>query len=134
MPEVQLNFAKIVFTVAAIWGFIVTLPLYFLFDTIGRQSPPAINHPEFYYAFVGVTVTWQVVFLFIGIDPQRYRLIMIPAILEKLSYVLAITVLFFQHKLSVSQAAPCVSDLILAILFVVAFFKTTPARKQPPTS
>ena len=49
-----MKFAKIIFWIAAIWGILVLTPLYFLFDTIGRQDPPPITHPGFYYGFVGV--------------------------------------------------------------------------------
>jgi hypothetical protein len=132
--EVRLKFSKIVFTLAGIWGIVVTVPLYFLFDIIGRQSPPAINHPEFYYSFAGVTLAWQLVFLLIGTNVQRYRMMMAPAILEKVSYVLAVLALFLRQKLSVTQAAPCISDLILAVLFTIAFFKTRGLRESPEHS
>jgi hypothetical protein len=42
-----MKFAKIVFWIAAIWGILVLTPLYFLYDTIGRQDPPPITHPGF---------------------------------------------------------------------------------------
>jgi hypothetical protein len=45
-----MKFAKIVFWIAAIWGFIILTPLYFIFDNIGRQDPPPITHPAFYSA------------------------------------------------------------------------------------
>ena len=70
--EPDLKFAKTVFTLAGVWGILITLPLYFLRNFVDRQSPPAITHPEFYYGFVGVTLTWQLVFLIIGRDPARY--------------------------------------------------------------
>jgi hypothetical protein len=122
-----LRFARIVFVVAGIWGILVTLPLYFLYDFIGRQSPPAINHPEFYYGFAGVTLAWQVVFLLIATDPARYRVMIIPSILEKFSYVLANLVLFVNQRASASQALPSMTDLILALLFITAFLKTRSA-------
>jgi hypothetical protein len=37
---------KIVFWIAGIWGVLVLTPLYFMFDMIGRQDPPAITHPS----------------------------------------------------------------------------------------
>lgn len=119
-----MKFAKVVFTIAGIWGLAVTLPLYFLFDFIGRQSPPAINHPEFYYGFVGVTVSWQLVFLVIAKNPSQYRSLIIPSILEKFSYVLANLVLFYRRELSASQALPSGTDLVLAILFISAYVTT----------
>ena len=122
-----MKFAKIVFTVAGIWGIVVTLPLYFLYDFIGRRSPPAINHPEFYYGFAGVTLTWQVVFLLIARNPARYRAVIIPSILEKFSYVIANLVLFANQRMSASQALPSTTDLMLALLFIAAFLKTRSA-------
>jgi len=127
----RLKFAKVVFTAAGIWGILVTLPIYFLFDYIGRHSPPAINHPEFYYGFAGVTFAWQFVFLLIGNDPYRYRIIMLPSILEKSSYLLAILVLFVQHHISASQALPATSDLVWAVLFITSFMKTKSKRERP---
>src|ERR1700733_2920356 len=125
--ETDLKLAKVVFTVAGIWGILVTLPLYFLYDLIGHQSPPVITHPEFYYGFAGVTLTWQVVFLLIAKDPSRYRVMIIPSILEKFSYVLANLGLFANQRMSASQALPSTTDLVLAFLFITAFLKTTSA-------
>jgi hypothetical protein len=124
-----LKFAKVVFTVAGIWGILVTLPLYFMYDYIGRQSPPAVNHPEFYYGFADVTLSWQLVFLLIARDPARYRVMIIPSILEKFSYVIADLVLFANRRMSASQALPSTSDLILALLFIAAFIKTRSAPR-----
>ena len=122
-----MKFAKVVFTVAGIWGILVTLPLYLLYDFIGHQSPPAINHPEFYYGFAGVTLAWQVVFLLIGRNPAGYRVMIIPSIVEKFSYVVANLVLFANQRMSASQAIPSTTDLVLALLFIAAFLKTTSA-------
>ncbi len=61
--EVTLRFARIVFRTAGVWGVVVLTPLYFLLDLIGRQYPPVITHPDFYYGFVGITLVWQVAFL-----------------------------------------------------------------------
>lgn len=122
-----MKFAKVVFMVAGIWGILVAVPLYFMYDFIGRQSPPAINHPEFYYGFAGVTLTWQVVFLLIARDPARYRVMIIPSILEKFSYVIANLVLFANQRMSASQALPSMTDLMWALLFIAAFLKTRSA-------
>ena len=66
-------FAKRVFTIAGIYGLVVLLPLYALERQLGEQRPPPITHPEFYYGFVGVGVAWQLAFLIIGREPERYR-------------------------------------------------------------
>ena len=41
----EMKFAKVVFWVAGIWGLLVITPLYFIFDLIGKNDPPAITHP-----------------------------------------------------------------------------------------
>jgi len=58
-----MKFAKVVFLVAGIYGLIVLLPLYFMEAQTGRDYPPPITHPEYYYGFIGVAVAWQLVFL-----------------------------------------------------------------------
>ncbi|MGA3226615.1 MAG: hypothetical protein ABSC65_22805 [Acidobacteriaceae bacterium] len=126
-----MKFAKVVFITAGIWGILDVLPLYFLFDFLGRNSPPAINHPEFYYGFAGVTLAWQFVFLLIGSDPYRYRVMMLPSILEKASYVLAVAVLFVQHRLSLSMALPATTDLALGVLFIAAYMRTKSKGERP---
>jgi hypothetical protein len=52
----RMKFAKVVFWIAAVWGILVLTPLYFMFDVIGRQDPPPITHPAFYYGFVSVAL------------------------------------------------------------------------------
>ena len=34
------RFARVVFTIAGIWGVLIMTPLYFTFDAIGRAYPP----------------------------------------------------------------------------------------------
>src|SRR5260370_20787421 len=81
-----MKFAKIVFWVAGIWGFLVLTPLYFMFDLISRNDPPPITHPGFFYGFVGIGLAWQVAFIVIATDPVRFRPLMIPFILENVSW------------------------------------------------
>ena len=79
-------FARRVFLIAGIYGLLVLLPLYFLEARIGRDQPPAITHPEYFYGFLGVAVSWQVAFLVISRDPVRFRPLMVPAVLEKATF------------------------------------------------
>jgi hypothetical protein len=52
-----MKFSKIVFYAAGVCGLLVLVPQYFLEEKNGRDFPPAINHPEYYYGFIGVAVT-----------------------------------------------------------------------------
>lgn len=121
----QMKFAKIVFWIAAIWGFLVLTPLYFLFDVIGRQDPPAITHPGFYYGFISVGLAWQVAFLVIARDPVRLRPMMIPAVIEKFGYGASLLALYLQHRLHPSDLVFGAVDVLLGVLFLLAFFKTS---------
>ena len=119
-----MRFAKIVFRIAGIWGLLVIIPLYFLFNTAGRQNPPAINHPEFYFAFVGVTLVWQIAFFVIASNPARFRPFIIVAVFEKLIYIVTIIVLYIQHQVASNQLVWVGTDSILCLLFVASYFKT----------
>jgi hypothetical protein len=119
-----MRFAKLVFLVAGIYGLVVMLPQYFLEEKTGRDFPPPINHPEYYYGFIGVVVAWQVLFLLIARDPARYRVMMIPAVLEKASFAISVIVLFLQDRVSPVMLGFAIIDLILGALFVVAYVKT----------
>jgi len=121
-----MKFAKIVFWVAAIWGILVLTPLYFMFDLIGRQDPPPITHPGFYYGFVIVALVWQFAFMVIARDPVRFRMMMIPAMMEKFGYWATQFALFAQHRLHASDLVFGGVDMLLGILFLIAFFRTAP--------
>lgn len=121
-----MKFAKIVFWIAGIWGVLILTPLYFLFDLIGRNDPPPITHPGFFYGFAGVALAWQIAFLFIAQDPARFRPLMIPSILAKAGYSIAVFVLVFQNRMHPSDLVFGCTDLLLGLLFVIAYFKTPP--------
>ncbi len=121
-----MKFAKIVFWIAGIWGFLVITPLYFMFDLIGQKDPPPITHPGFFYGFVGLALAWQLAFCFIATDPARYRPLMIPSILEKVTYAIAIVTLVLQSRTRPSDLVFAGTDGLLGILFVLAYFKTRP--------
>jgi len=119
-----MKFAKILFNVAGIWGVILLLPLYFIFDLIGQQDPPPITHPAFFYGFVGLGLAWQVVFFIIARDPLRFRPMMIPSIVEKIGYGGAVVVLYGQGRMHGQDLAFGLADLLFAALFAVAFLRT----------
>lgn len=120
-----MKFAKVVFWIAGIWGVLILTPLYFMFDLIGRQDPPAITHPGFYYGFVSVGLAWQVAFLFIARDPERFRLMMVPSVLEKFGYGATLLVLYLQSRIHPSDLVFGGVDVLLGLLFLLAFFRTS---------
>jgi hypothetical protein len=119
-----MRFAKLIFWIAGIWGLLVITPLYFMFDLISRNDPPPITHPGFFYGFVGLALAWQVVFLFIARDPVRYRPLMIPSMIEKFSYGAAVAILVLQARMHRSDLVFAGTDLVLGVLFVIAYVKT----------
>jgi hypothetical protein len=119
-----MRFAKIVFWIAAVWGVLVLAPLYFMFATISRMDPPAITHPGFYYGFIGLGLAWQFAFCVIATDPVRYRPLMLPAVVEKFAYGIAVVVLVLQDRMSGRDLVFAGADLLLGLLFAIAFLRT----------
>ena len=123
--------ARWIFGIAAVYGFLVIAPLYCMEARIGHDDPPAITHPEYFYAFIGITLAWQVVFVLIAREPTRYRPLMLASVLEKLAWGVAAIVLFQQQRVSGMTLGFGGMDLLLSALFIVAFFLTprgTPAQ------
>ena len=111
--EDRMKFARIVFGLAAVYGILSLLPLYFLLDKVGRDAPPPVTHPEFYYGFLGVTFLWQLLFVLMAKDPLRYRPLMPIAILEKLVYVVPVVILYAAGRVhaNILRSCPRGSDL-----------------------
>jgi hypothetical protein len=120
----KMKFAKVVFWVAGVWGVLVITPLYFLFDVIGRQDPPAITHPGVYYGFAGCALAWQIAFLVIGANPVRLRPMMIPSMVEKFTFGVAVVVLVMQGRMHSGELVFAATDLSFGVLFVAAYVMT----------
>jgi hypothetical protein len=120
-----MKFAKYTFYAAGIYGLLVLVPQYFLLEKTGRDYPPAVTHPEYYYGFVGVAVAFQVVFLLIGSNPVRYRpLMLVAALLEKFPFPIAVAALYAFGTVPLPIIGGAVMDVILGILFLIAYLKT----------
>jgi hypothetical protein len=119
-----MKFAKIIFLVAGIYGVLVLAPIYFMEGTIGRQTPPAITHPEYFYGFLGAGLAWQVLFLVLSSDPVRYRAMILPSVLERITWGIALIVLYSQGRLAFSSFAIGSVDWVFAFLFLAAYFTT----------
>jgi len=116
------NFARRVFFWSGIYGILVLLPMYFLQETLGRLYPPATNHPEQYYGFVGVALAWQFVFLMVASDVRRFRPIMLPAVAEKFLAAGAAIWLYFSQQIEPAILGPFLIDLLLGLLFLISYF------------
>jgi hypothetical protein len=133
-----MRFARWVFLLAGASGILAVAPLY-LEEAFFARSPPPTNRPEFYYGFAGVALAWQLLFLVIGTDPVRYRLAMLPAMVEKLGFSLAIPILYAQGRVDPSWLGAATFDGTWLILFVASFILTpihsepgSAAPKEPP--
>lgn len=126
------RFARWVFLVSGIYGVLLLPPLYFLEERLGRDFPPPINHPEYFYGFVGVALMWQVAFLVIAGDPLRYRPLMVLAALAKFSFGIAAAALFAGGRLAAVVFGFACVDLAMGCLFLVAFWRTAGASAAPP--
>ncbi|MFA6312974.1 MAG: hypothetical protein WCV99_13640 [Sterolibacterium sp.] len=118
-------FAKRVFFWSGIYGILVLLPMFFLEHKLGVDFPPATNHPEQYYAFIGVGLAWQFAFLQIASDVHRYRPLMLPAMAEKFLAAAAAIWLFALGRIDTMTLAPFLVDVILGFLFVASYIRSS---------
>lgn len=118
------KFAKWIFLIAGIYGVLVLIPQFFMIETFGLNNPPNITHPEFYFGFNGLALAWQIAFFIISSNPVKYRLLMIPSILEKLFFVFSVSFLYFTEGMNQSIIAGAAIDLILGVGFAIAFIRT----------
>lgn len=119
-----MKFARWVFAIAAIYGFLLITPMYFAEAQISRNDPPAITHPEYFYGFIGITLAWQLVFVMLARKPLEYRPIMLAAVVEKAAYGIAAVALFLQERVSSLVGVFGIVDLTLGTLFAVSFYMT----------
>jgi hypothetical protein len=125
-----MRFAKWVFLLAGISGILMVIPPFFLEEQFSRDYPPPVKRPELYYGFFGVTLSWQVMFLVIGSDPIRFRRAMIPSMLEKASFAVAIPILYALERVTVTWVGFASVDATWLVLFLIAYLRT---RKEGAT-
>ena len=122
-----MRFCRWLFWMAGAYGLLLLAPQYFL----ESQIDPPLAHPEYFYGFVGVAVAWQAAFLIIGCDPARYRLLMVPSVLEKFSFGAAAVWLLLLERAPAIVAAFGAVDLALGVLFAIAFVICPRWRGEP---
>lgn len=108
--------------------------MFFMEDYMSKNFPPAITHPEYFYGFIIGTVAWQLAFLLISVDPRKFRALMPITFVEKV-YGIATLALFAQGRIPAEVFAAGAVDLVLGVLFVLAYLKTRNAAvtAQPST-
>ncbi len=112
--------ARWLFRGAAIYGLILLLPLYFLEKT--AAAPAALlDHPEYYYGFVGAAAAWQLVYWTIGGDPVRYRPFMALGVIAKFGFWIPVFLLWLNGRTPTSTFFLTNGDLILGIAFFLAW-------------
>jgi hypothetical protein len=118
-----MKFARYTFLIAGVYGLLVMPVCYLMEQSIGREHPPAITHPEFFYGFIGIATAFQFVFLIVGTDPVRYRLLILPSILEKFSFGIAALSLWLTGRLEGGFLYGGMIDLFLGLMFFFSYLK-----------
>ena len=116
--------ARLIFTIAGLYGLLVLTPFLFLERVIAERSPGGLSHAEYYYGFLGAALVMQLVYLTIGRDPARYRPLMPLAALAKLAFFVPILILFLQEKTSAVALEFASVDALLAFAFLYAWRAT----------
>jgi hypothetical protein len=111
--------ARWIFAIAAIYGLIVLLPLFF----VEPWLVPAPSRPEDYYGFLGAASVMQLLYLAIARDPLRYRPLMPLGMLSKLSFFVPVAILRAQGRTSDVAMIFAAIDLSIAAAFAYAWLK-----------
>lgn len=115
---------KTIFLTSGIYGLIIMLAMLLSEKQFSHENPPQLTHLEFYYGFIGVCIAFQILFILIAKNPLKYKLMMVPAILEKFSFGLVVIVMHYQKNIPNTVFVFGLIDLIFLCLFIYAFIKT----------
>lgn len=127
-----MRFARWVFLIAGIYGILVLVPGLFMEQ---EATPPAITHPEFYYGFFGSALVWQLVFLLIGSDPLRWRLLAPVAVLEKAAFFVPCLALYYTGRMEAGQMfLGGMIDGFLMVMFALAWWVSGRKKAAEPAS
>jgi hypothetical protein len=126
-----------IFAGAGIYGLLALSPQFAAEGALGRDWPPPITHPEYFYGFLALGMAWQVAFLIIARDPIRFRPLMPAAMAEKFGFLLVALALFVLGRLTWVVLAFAILDGILGLLFLTCWLRLRPlelARRDGPSS
>ncbi|RIV84524.1 hypothetical protein [Aurantiacibacter zhengii] len=114
-PHPSVTFARRVYIIAAIYGFLAVPALYF------TDAPDP--HRLLYFAFAGIALVFQGVFLVIARDPLRYAAFLPLTVFEKVSFGVPALAFWSQGQAADDMALGGAVDLLFAILFAAAWLK-----------
>ena len=108
-----IGFARRIYILAAVYGFLAVPMLYF------TDAPDP--HRLLYFAFAGIALVFQGVFLVIARDPAKYAAFIPLTIFEKLSFGIPALAFWSQGQAPDDMALGGAVDLLLAVLFVIVW-------------
>lgn len=109
------TFARRVYIVAAIYGFLAVPVLFF------TDAPDP--HRLLYFAFAGIALVFQGVFLVIARDPLRYAAFLPLTVFEKISFGIPALAFWSQGQAPDDMGLGGAVDLLFAALFIIAWLK-----------
>jgi hypothetical protein len=116
-----MKFARIIFGIATLLGLAGCAMYYF------QPGSPG------YYGLIANSFSLQIVFVLIAYNPQRFRIMMIPAAIGKLLWVPTLIFLHFFGHLTVAEVLySAIPHDLLGILMLVAYAVTPPPGRLEP--
>lgn len=109
------TFARRVYIGAAIYGILAVPVLYF------TDAPDP--HRLLYFAFAGIALVFQGVFLVIARDPKRYAAFLPLTVFEKVSFGVPALAFWSQGQAADDMGLGGAVDLLLAALFTFTWLK-----------
>jgi hypothetical protein len=106
-------FARVIFWIAGALGLAAIVPLY--------RAPGNAT----YYGLLATLIAWQCAFFVVGYNPVRFRPLMIPAVLEKVLWMITLSVLYSKGQVTrQSLIVNAATHGLLGLLFIVSFVVT----------
>jgi hypothetical protein len=117
--------ARLIFTIAGIYGLIVLTPFLFMERMIAERTPGGLTHPEYYYGFLGAALVMQLFYLTIGRDPVRFRPLMPLCTLAKLAFFVPVLILYLQDRVPAITLGFASVDALLGLAFLYAWWSAS---------
>lgn len=109
------TFTRRVMILAAIYGFLAVPLLYF------TDAPDP--HRLLYFAFAGIALVFQGVFLVIASDPRRFQPLLPLCVFEKLSFGIPALAFWSRGQAANDMGLGGAADLLLGALFLACWWR-----------